>query len=254
MGPDIWEPLWTAAERMGLPLTFHIGTGSANVVYRGPGGAVVNMETTYPGMRVVSHTVAAGGALDRAPRPQACSSPRVVPRGCRRSVTAWTRPPPARNAQRPRPPGCPARSSVSRCRLPSSDISAIAGHRGHPLRQRAVGDDHPHLEGTYGHTQQTLHTIFDGVDDRIRDRVLRGASGGAFRGMSSTTQQLSPHLTACSGSATTVHLIASRSSRSEFLVFPAEPGQETVELEHLGHVVHLDQPGVRTARTGYHRR
>lgn len=31
-----------------------------------------------------------------------------------------------------------------------------------------------------------------------------------------------------------VHLIASRSSRSEFLVFPAEPGQETVELSTSG--------------------
>lgn len=31
-----------------------------------------------------------------------------------------------------------------------------------------------------------------------------------------------------------VHLIASRSSRSQFLVFPAEPGQETVELGTFG--------------------
>jgi predicted TIM-barrel fold metal-dependent hydrolase len=48
-------------------LSFHIGTGGENVVYRGPGGAVVNyMETTYPGMRVVSHMVASG-ALDKRP-------------------------------------------------------------------------------------------------------------------------------------------------------------------------------------------
>lgn len=64
---DRWEPLWTAAERAGVVLAFHIGTGGENVVFRGPGGAVVNyMETTYPGMRVVSHMVA-GGALDRHP-------------------------------------------------------------------------------------------------------------------------------------------------------------------------------------------
>ena len=48
-------------------LGFHIGTGGDTVVFRGPGGAIVNyMETTYPGMRVVSHLVACG-ALDRHP-------------------------------------------------------------------------------------------------------------------------------------------------------------------------------------------
>ena len=36
------------------------------------------------------------------------------------------------------------------------------------------GDDYPHLEGTYGHTQETLHQLFDSVDPRIKQRVLRG--------------------------------------------------------------------------------
>jgi len=31
------------------------------------------------------------------------------------------------------------------------------------------GDDYPHLEGTYGHTQATLRTLFDGADaDTVR--------------------------------------------------------------------------------------
>jgi predicted TIM-barrel fold metal-dependent hydrolase len=64
---DRWEPLWAAAERAGVVLGFHIGTGGDTVVFRGPGGAIINyMETTYPGMRVVAHLVA-GGALDRHP-------------------------------------------------------------------------------------------------------------------------------------------------------------------------------------------
>ena len=58
-GLDLWEPLWAAADAHDMVLAYHIGTGGENVVYRGPGGAVVNyMETTYPGMRVVSHLVA----------------------------------------------------------------------------------------------------------------------------------------------------------------------------------------------------
>ena len=64
---EAWEPFWAAAEQAGVVLGFHIGTGGDTVVFRGPGGAIVNyMETTYPGMRVVSHLVA-GGALDRHP-------------------------------------------------------------------------------------------------------------------------------------------------------------------------------------------
>ena len=55
------------------------------------------------------------------------------------------------------------------------DISAVQVIEDTHYDNVLWGDDYPHLEGTYGHTQQTLHTIFDGVDDRIRDRVLRGA-------------------------------------------------------------------------------
>lgn len=42
------------------------------------------------------------------------------------------------------------------------------------------GDDYPHLEGTYGHTQSTLHDLFDGVSDDIRDRVTRGTFDELF--------------------------------------------------------------------------
>jgi hypothetical protein len=43
------------------------------------------------------------------------------------------------------------------------------------------GDDYPHLEGTYGHTQETLHQIFDTVDPRIQERVLRGSFEELFK-------------------------------------------------------------------------
>jgi hypothetical protein len=37
------------------------------------------------------------------------------------------------------------------------------------------GSDYPHLEGTYGHTQQTLHHLFDGVDEKTRHRITQGS-------------------------------------------------------------------------------
>ncbi|MEU6185841.1 amidohydrolase family protein [Nocardia sp. NPDC047038] len=175
-GLDLWEPLWTAAEELKLPLTWHIGTGASNVVYRGPGGAVVNyMETGYPAMRVITHLVA-GGALDRHP------DLKVLVAEC---GAGWVPAVGDRMDEAYRQHGMFVRPRLSR--LPSEiirqqvyasfqhDISSVQIIEDTAYDNVLWGDDYPHLEGTYGHTQQTLHSIFDGVDDRIRDRVLRGA-------------------------------------------------------------------------------
>ena len=37
------------------------------------------------------------------------------------------------------------------------------------------GSDYPHLEGTYGHTQKTLHELFDDVAPEVCHRITRGA-------------------------------------------------------------------------------
>jgi hypothetical protein len=37
------------------------------------------------------------------------------------------------------------------------------------------GSDYPHVEGTFGHTQETLHELFDGEPDEVRRRVTIGS-------------------------------------------------------------------------------
>ena len=37
------------------------------------------------------------------------------------------------------------------------------------------GSDYPHLEGTYGHTQKTLHELFDGIEPAVSHRIRLGA-------------------------------------------------------------------------------
>jgi predicted TIM-barrel fold metal-dependent hydrolase len=174
-GLDLWEPVWAAAEANNVVLAYHIGTGGEHVVYRGPGGAVVNyMETTYPGMRVVSQLVA-GGALDRHPNLKL-----LVAEG----GASWVPAIGDRMDEAYRQHGMFVRPRLSR--LPSEiirqqvytsfqhDISAvqIVGATGY--ENVMWGDDYPHLEGTYGHTQETLHQLFDGVNPRVQQRVLRG--------------------------------------------------------------------------------
>jgi predicted TIM-barrel fold metal-dependent hydrolase len=174
-GFDMWEPLWAAADAANMVLAYHIGTGRENVVYRGPGGAVVNyMETTYPGMRVLSHLVA-GGALDRHP-----SLKVLIAEG----GAAWVPALGDRMDEAYRQHGMFVRPRLSR--LPSEiirqqvyasfqhDISAVQVIEDTQYHNVMWGDDYPHLEGTYGHTQATLHQLFDEVDPRIADRVLRG--------------------------------------------------------------------------------
>ena len=43
------------------------------------------------------------------------------------------------------------------------------------IQRMMWGSDYPHMEGTFGHTQETLHGLFDGVDDETRHRITVGA-------------------------------------------------------------------------------
>jgi predicted TIM-barrel fold metal-dependent hydrolase len=63
-----YDRFWAAAEGLGLPLTFHSGTGHEPRVVRGPGGAVINylLGAQLDGPMVLL-ALAAGGALDRFP-------------------------------------------------------------------------------------------------------------------------------------------------------------------------------------------
>lgn len=174
-GLERWNPLWEAAAANGMVLAYHIGTGGATVVYRGPGGAVVNyMETTYPGMRVVSHLVASG-ALDRHPELKvlvAEGGAGWVPAIGDRMDEAYRQ---HGMFVRPRLDRLP--SEIVRSQVYTSfqhDISAVQVIEDTGYYNVMWGDDYPHLEGTYGHTQEALHQIFDTVDPKIKDRVLRG--------------------------------------------------------------------------------
>jgi predicted TIM-barrel fold metal-dependent hydrolase len=64
-----YDRFWAVAQDLGLPLTFHSGTGHEPRVVRGPGGAVVNylLGAQLDGPMVML-MLAAGGALDRFPR------------------------------------------------------------------------------------------------------------------------------------------------------------------------------------------
>jgi predicted TIM-barrel fold metal-dependent hydrolase len=175
---DSWEPLWAAAEEAGMVVGFHIGTESADQItaFRGPGGAVLNyVETTFGGQRAAMKLVTSG-ALDRHPGLKVLVS---------EGGATWVPFIGDRMNEGYRQHGVFVRPKLSR--LPKEilysqvyasfqhDESAPAALWAMGYRNVTWGSDYPHLEGTFGHTQKTLHELFDDVAPEVRDRITRGA-------------------------------------------------------------------------------
>jgi predicted TIM-barrel fold metal-dependent hydrolase len=177
-----YEPLWAAAEEAGVLLAFHIGTGANPVAYRGRGGAVINYwETTVPGQRVITHLVGAG-VLDRYPHLNV-----MIAEGGASWVPALA----DRLDEAYRQHGFYVKPKLSM--LPSEqifrqvytsfqhDVSAVPAATSMGYRNIMWGDDYPHLEGTYGHTQETLHSVFDGAPADVVEHLTVGCFESLFR-------------------------------------------------------------------------
>jgi predicted TIM-barrel fold metal-dependent hydrolase len=169
---DVWDPLWAAAEDAGVVVSFHVGTGASPKALRGPGAVVANyVETFVPGQRVVAHLVASG-ALERHPDLRvliAEGGASWVPALADRMDEGW------------RQHGSFATPKLTK--LPSETIfeqvyasfqhdrSAVPAFEAMGYRNVMWGDDYPHMEGTYGHTQKTLHELFDPVSTETRRAI-----------------------------------------------------------------------------------
>jgi predicted TIM-barrel fold metal-dependent hydrolase len=175
---DSWEPLWAAADDAGMVIGFHIGTDGSDqaTAYRGPGGAVLNyVDTTYGGQKAAMKLVTSG-ALDRHPELKVLIS---------EGGATWVPFIGDRMNEGYRQHGMFVRPQLSR--LPKEilyrqvyasfqhDESAPAALWAMGYHNVLWGSDYPHLEGTFGHTQKTLHELFDDVAPEIRQRITRGA-------------------------------------------------------------------------------
>ncbi|MFE9096765.1 amidohydrolase family protein [Streptomyces sp. NPDC007264] len=189
---DEWEPFWAAAEAAGIVLAFHIGTdpidlssgGAVGQTFRGPGGAVLNYtETTYGGQRVVTKLVASG-ALDRHPNLKvliAEGGATWVPFIADRIEEGYRQ---HAMAVRPKLKRSPREIIYSQVYASfQHDRSAIGAMTAMGYDKVMWGSDYPHMEGTYGHTQETLHGLFDGVDPKVRERITVGAFNELFPGV-----------------------------------------------------------------------
>jgi predicted TIM-barrel fold metal-dependent hydrolase len=181
---DDWEPFWATAEEANVVIAFHIGTdpvdliGGENigVAYRGPGGAVLNYtETTFSGQRAAMKIVASG-ALDRHENLKVLVSEggaTWVPFLGDRMTEGYRQ---HQMMVRPKLSRSPKEILYSQVYASfQHDESAVAACSAMGYQNVMFGSDYPHMEGTFGHTQETLHDLFKDADHATQMRITCGA-------------------------------------------------------------------------------
>lgn len=177
-----WDPMWDAFADTGMRIAFHIGTEPMDptqrtgIYYRGRGGAVLNyVETTYGGQKAVTKLIASG-VLDQRRELKVLVSeggatwgPFLADRMTEayRQHSAGVRP--VLNRE-------PAEILYEQVYASfQHDASAILACSAMGWQNVMWGSDYPHYEGTFGHSQETLHGLFDGVDPAVSHRIRIGA-------------------------------------------------------------------------------
>ncbi|MCW2527391.1 MAG: amidohydrolase [Pseudonocardiales bacterium] len=172
-----WEPLWEVMDDAELVLAVHTGvSGDEAVHFRGPGAGTVNyLWASYSGMTMAAFMVASG-VLDRHPGLRLIIS---------EAGATWVPFVGDRLNEAYRQHSDFIRDDLTR--LPKEilydqvyatfqhDESAVAALTAMGYQNVMWGSDYPHLEGTFGHTQKTLHELFDDQPEAVRHRITKGA-------------------------------------------------------------------------------
>ncbi len=167
-----YEPLWAAAQDLGLPLTFHAGTGRSQTPAHGLGGAVINYVVTVSSPLETVAYLCASGVLARHPRLE------VVMVECGSGWLAW-----ALHAMddayrehqrwvRPKLELLPSEYFRRQGHVTfQHDPVGLANIRFTGDRCLLWGSDYPHPEGTWPHSRDYLARQLEGLADDTIDRI-----------------------------------------------------------------------------------
>lgn len=177
-----YDPFWAAAQELGLPLTFHSGTGHEPRVVRGPGGAVVNyiLGAQLDGPMVLL-SLAASGALDRFP------GVRVVTVETGAAWLGWIMTQADAiyedHAAFARPKLSLKPSELIRRQAHATfmyDPVAINNRHITGIETLMWGNDYPHPEGTWPESQAVARDQFDAVSDDELHAIVCGTAAEVF--------------------------------------------------------------------------
>jgi predicted TIM-barrel fold metal-dependent hydrolase len=172
-----WNPLWDALEANEMVVACHTGVGSGKdpVHFHGPGAGGANyVWSSVPGVFMAVFMVSSG-VLDQRPGLRLVIS---------EAGASWIPFVGDRLNEAVRQHGDYIRDKLTR--LPKEilysqvytsfqhDETAIASLTAMGYRNVMWGSDYPHIEGTFGHTQKTLHELFDDQAPEVTYRITRG--------------------------------------------------------------------------------
>jgi predicted TIM-barrel fold metal-dependent hydrolase len=167
----VYDPIWAAAQAHGMPVSFHVGTGSNPVTERGPGGGVINYVEVGLGAQRTLGYLAASGVLARFPAQHVvmvvrCRLAGVAARAEDEAFeehAAWVQP------KLPEPPSFYVRRQGHVTF--GNDGAGVVNRSFTGIEPLLWASDYPHPEGTWPHTRATLDRIFAGVPESERDLV-----------------------------------------------------------------------------------
>lgn len=182
------DPLWDVLDDLGLVIAFHVGTEPHTPETRtgirdtGRGGAVLNYaETSFGGQRAACQ-LAASGVLDARPNLRVIVSEGGagwVPFMADRLDEGYRQHSAAVSPKLSRLPGEILYEQVyatfQHDRRSSTTTATAQGYR-----NALFGSDYPHWEGTFGHTQRTLHELCDDLAPEVSHRLRIGAFAELF--------------------------------------------------------------------------
>jgi predicted TIM-barrel fold metal-dependent hydrolase len=172
-----WDPLWDAAVDTGMVIAVHTGaSGEDPIHHHGPGAGTMNyLYACYSGMDMAAMMVASG-ILDQRPSLKLLVSEAGaswLPFIGDRLDEAFRQHSEFVRDRLDRMP-----SEILRAQVYASfqhDPSAVLTVTAMGYPNVLWGSDYPHIEGTFGHTQKTLHELFDDESPETTQRITQGA-------------------------------------------------------------------------------
>ncbi len=177
-----YDRFWALASELGLPLTFHAGTGHEPRIERGAGGALINylLGSQADGAHVVCY-FAASGILDRFP------DLHVVTVETGSAWLAWVMTQMDEIYDKHRMWARPALSLLPSelCRRQvhvtfQNDPVGVHNRRFTGVEALLWGSDYPHPEGTWPHSREALAAQLAGVPDDEQCAMAGGTAARLF--------------------------------------------------------------------------
>lgn len=177
-----YDPVWARAAALGLPISFHVGTGTDPVFERGPGGACINYVMVGLGAQKTMTYLAASGVFERHP------DLHCIMVECGAGWLAWTM------YMMDEAFSEHARWVHPKLRMKPGDYVRRQGHvtfgndpagisNLHLTGPDAIlwATDYPHPEGTWPHSRAVVARLFAEVPADARRSIVGGTTARLYR-------------------------------------------------------------------------